>query len=252
MDLNLKGKVAIVTGGGQGIGRAISLSMAEEGVKVIIGDIDIPAASKVVKEIQSQGGIAEAIKTDVSILEEAKHMAASVVDRYGQIDILVNNAGIWILKPFSKTSKDDWDREINIDFYGVLNCTKAVVETMKEKKNGKIINISSDAGRVGEPIQPIYSGVKGGIIAFSKALAKDVGRYRITVNTVCPSMTETENMEATVKMDDETRQRILKLYPLGRFGTPQDVANIVVFLASDRSDYITGQTISCDGGYCML
>lgn len=205
-----------------------------------------------VKEIQSQGGNALAIKTDVTILEEAEHMATSVLNKYGQIDILVNNAGIWILKPFSRTSKDDWDKEIKTDFYGVLNCTKAVVETMKEKKRGKIINIASDAGRVGEPIQPIYSGVKGGIIAFGKALAKDVGRYGITVNTVCPSMTETENMEATVKMDDETRQRILKLYPLGRFGTPQDVANIVVFLASQRSDYITGQTISCDGGYCMI
>jgi len=262
MDLGLKGKVAIVTGAAQGIGRAIALTMAQEGAKVVVSDLDEEKGKAVAEEIKTLGGEALLVKTDVSKLEDAQEMVKATLDRFGRIDILVNNAGVWVIKFFRDTTKEDWDKEIAVCYYGVLNCSKAVLEPMIEQKGGKIISISSDAGRVGEPNQPVYSGAKAGIIGFSRALAKDVARYGILVNVVCPSMTKTESMEEMErslqgnpdawKAYQDWMDKIVRLYPLRKLGTPQDVANMVVFLVSERANHVTGQTISVNGGYCMV
>jgi NAD(P)-dependent dehydrogenase (short-subunit alcohol dehydrogenase family) len=253
MDLNLKGKVAIVTGAAMGIGRQIALTFAEEGANVVIADLVEEKAKNVAKEVKSLGVEALVIKTDITKMEEAEEMARATIDRFGKIDILVNNAGTWVVKYFMQTSKEDWQKETDVCWYGVLNCTKAVLQSMINQKSGRIINIGSDAGRVGEPFLPVYSGAKGAVVAFTKGLAKDVARHNILVNVICPSTVPTESATESLRLDEEERMRkTLSFYPLRRLTTTQDIANMVVFLASDRANCITGQTISINAGYCMV
>ncbi len=263
MDLNLKDKVAIATGSATGMGKAIALTLAEEGAKVVLADIDEEKGNAVADEIRAKGSEALMVKTDVTKLEAANKLAKAAVDKFGAIDVLVNNAAAWRVNFFMQMTEEDWDFEIAVCYRGVLNCTRAVLEYMIPRRVGKIVNIGSDAGRIGEPNQPVYSGAKAGVIAFSKALAKDVARHGILVNAVCPSMTRTERMLEMEEMFEkqggdalaayqERMQKIVRLYPLRKLGTPQDVANMVVFLASDRANHITGQTISVNGGYCMV
>lgn len=253
MDLNLKGKVAVVTGAAMGIGRQIALTFAEEGANVVIIDLLEEKAKNVAKEVESLGVEALAIKADITKMEEVEEMAKATIDRFGKIDVLVNNAGTWVVKYFMQTNPDDWRKEVDVCLYGVLNCTKAVLQGMINQKSGRIINIGSDAGRVGEPIFPVYSGTKAAVIAFSKALAKDVARHNILVNVICPSAVLTESTKESLKLDEEARvQKMLSFYPLRRLATTQDIANMVVFVASDRANCITGQTISVNAGYCMV
>lgn len=263
MDLNLRDKVAIVTGSAMGIGRAIALTFAEEGAKVVIADLDEEKGKAVAEEIGAKGAEALVVKTDVTKLAEANEMVKAAVDRFGAMDILVNCAAAWRINFFMQMTEEDWDFEIAVCYRSVLNCTRAVLEHMIPQRTGKIVNIGSDAGRVGEPNQPVYSGAKAGVIGFTRGLAKDVARHGILVNAVCPSMTRTEKIVDMEKMFEEqggdawaayqdTMQKIVRLYPLRKLGTPQDVANMVVFLASDRANHITGQTISVNGGYAMV
>jgi 2-hydroxycyclohexanecarboxyl-CoA dehydrogenase len=261
MDLGLKDKVAIVTGGGWGIGKATAMTFADEGARVVIADLDETRGNAAVEEIRAKGRQAIFAKTDVSNWDDAVRMAQAAIDAFGQIDILVNNAGAFRVNFFMKMTREDWKAEIDVNFYGMLNCTRAVLDNMIERKTGCIIGVASDAGKVGEPNQPVYSGTKGAMIAFSKAIAKDVSRHSIRVNAVCPSLTVGERRmgnEAELQKDPEKweaykswEKNTLKLYPLRRFNEPQDLANTIVFVASDRARNIHGQAISVNGGYCM-
>ena len=263
MDLGLKGKTAIVTGGARGIGRAIALTLGDEGTNVVIGDLDEERGARVADEIASKGAGSLMVRTDVTKLEDAKRLAQATLDKFGDIDLLVNDAGVWVIKRFAELTPQEWDKEISVCYYGVLNCVKAIVDYMIEQKKGNIISIASDAGRVGEPNEPVYSGAKAAVIGFTKGLAKDLGRYGIRVNAVAPSMTWNDEMaaeqdEAKAKGGEDWEKygarmtKILKFYPLRKLGIPQDVADMVVFLASERCGHITGQTISVNGGYCMI
>lgn len=262
MDLNLKGKVALVTGGGQGIGREICRSFAREGALVGINDIDLERADLVEKEVSSLGSQAIALRGDITRWEEVDGMVRKFLEKFGRIDILVNNAGVGDQgKLFMEMERKDWDRVIGICFYGVLHCNRAVLTNMIERKAGKIVSIVSDAGRTGEARMSIYSGAKAAIVGHSKALAKEVGVYGINVNVISPGSTETETtLQRRRSMIDKlgeerARERLRKqvnLYPLGRFGQPIDIANAVLFLSSDVSSYVTGQILSVNGGYTMV
>ncbi len=264
MELGLTNKVAIVTGGGWGMGKATALEFGCEGAKVVIADLDEKRGNAVAKEIEDIGREALFVKVDVGKWEMVKQAVDTTLERFSQIDILVNNAGAWQTEFFVKQKREDWAFQVDVCFYGTLNFTKAVIDHMVSRKTGSIINVASDAARIGEPNQPIYSGAKAAVIAFSKALAKEVGPQGIRVNVVCPSMTIGERrLEMVEKMKQENpgkygeyedqMKKVVRLYPLRRFGKPEDVANMVVFLASDlKSGHITGQTISVNGGYCMI
>jgi NAD(P)-dependent dehydrogenase (short-subunit alcohol dehydrogenase family) len=262
MDLYLKEKVALVTGGGQGIGREICLSFAKEGAFVGINDIDLKRANLVEKEILSLGSKAIALRGDVTRWEEVDEMVKKLIGKFGRIDILVNNAGVGDQgKLFMEMERKDWDRVIGICLYGALNCNRAVLPNMIERKMGKIVSITSDAGRVGEARMSVYSAAKAAIIGHSKALAKEVGIYGININVVSPGSTETETTlgkrrglseKLGEKRAAERLKKQLSLYPLRRFGQPIDIGNAVLFLSSDVSSYITGEVLSVSGGYTMV
>jgi 3-oxoacyl-[acyl-carrier protein] reductase len=273
MDLKLKGRVAIVTGAGRGIGRGIVMTLAGEGANVAVNDFYIDRAEKVAMEIKESGGRAIPVQADVTQWDQVKAMVDRVIEEWGRVDILVNNAGVpagvlesdplSLMKTFMESDRKDWDRWIALDFIGVLNCCKAVLDTMAKNNYGKIVNIISDAGRVGEPRQAVYSGVKAGVVGFSKALAKEVARFKINVNCVAPSATTGTGLSEVMGTDsprtEEEKKRleaIMKVYPLarslGRLGIPSDIANAVTFLVSDVSEWITGQVLSVNGGYCMV
>lgn len=268
MKLGLENKVVVVTGGAHGIGRAIALAFAEERANMIIDDIDISAANIVAEEAKSLGSQAVAIEADVSKTDEVERMVTNTLDIFGRLDILINNAGILYLegkpivrKQFYESVMDDWQKEVNLIFYGMLYCTSAVLKPMLNQKSGTIINIVSDgARRGGGSGATIYSGAKGGVISFSKTLAQELGDYGIRVNCVSPGLiraTRAEIIEAGLEKSQEAvryfeeLKSILEEVPLGRIGSPQDVANVVVFLASEASSYVTGQTVSVNGGWIM-
>lgn len=262
MDLGLKDKVIIVTGSARGIGKAVALTFAEEDAKVVVADI-LDEGAGVADEINNNGKEALFVKFDFTKLEEARRLVKETVDRFGRLDVLCNVGAAWRSNFFMRMTEEEWDFEITGVYRQVLNMCRASLEHMIEQRTGKIINIGSDAGRVGEPNQPVYSGAKGGVIAFTKALAKDVARYGILANCVCPSMTMTERVAAREKEAEDTgpealekyrvtMEKIVRMYPLRKLGTPQDIADMVVFLASERTNHITGQTISVNGGYCMV
>lgn len=264
MQLELKDKVAIVTGAGWGIGKAAAMGFADEGAKVVIVDLDETRGNSTVLELKNKGSKALFTKVDVSSWTDVEQAVASTLSEFGQIDILVNNAGAWRIEFFTKQSREDWAVQVDVCYYGTLNFTKAVIDHMISRKTGSIINVASDAARIGEPNQPVYSGAKAAVVAFSKALAKEVGRNGIRVNVVCPSLTTVERrveMEEKMKQEEpekyatyeEQMKKAVRLYPLRKFGRPEDLANMIVFLASDlRAGHITGQTISINGGYCMV
>ena len=247
MDLGLGGKVAMVTGGGSGIGEAIALRLAEEGATMVAADLDGGNAEAVAAKA---GPPAEGVALDISSFEQAKAVVDGVVERHGRLDVLVNCAGAWRIGPFMDTPPEDWAFEVDTNLLGTINCTRAALDPMVAQGGGKIVNISSDAGRVGEFRQAVYSGAKAGIIGFSKAVAREVGRSGIHVNVVCPGYTKTPGTAG--QLDPELEARIAKSYPLRKLGLPDDVARMAVFLASEGASHITGQTISVSGGYSMV
>jgi len=249
--MSFEGKVAIVTGAGQGIGKGIALHLAKLGANIAIVELNMEIAGDVVKEIQGMGRKAIAVHADVASFDDTKNMAKQVISELGGIDILVNNAGY--VKPaqsfFIEEDAAYWQKVIGVCYHGVIYCARAVLDHMIEKKYGKIVSIASDAGRVGQRGQAVYSGAKGAVIGFSKALAQEVARYSINVNCVSPGATWGPGMEA---MPKEMQEKIAKSYLFRRLAMPADHANAVAFLASDESNYITGQTISVSSGYTMI
>lgn len=263
MDLGIRDRVALVTGAGRGIGRQICLTLGEEGAKVAVNDVFQERAEAVAEEIQRAGGQAMGLVADVTDMDAVSAMVKRISDEWGSLDVLVNNAGIPVVARseddtaaagqfFSQSDRAQWDRTMGLITYGVLNCSRAVIEGMSERRWGRIISIISDAGRVGEPRLAAYSLAKAGVVGFSKALAKEVARFCVTVNCVSPATTETEATAAWIKDQGE---QIMRQYPLAkglnRLGQPADVANAVAFLASQRAEWITGQVLSVNGGYCM-
>ena len=264
MDLGLKGKTAIVTGGGSNIGRAIALTLAREGVNVVIAELDEVQGKKVAAEAKAlkAGGETAVIKTDVTDLASVENLVRKTLDKFGKIDILINNVGWDNLMFFVETTPDFWDKVINLNYKSVLNCVKAVLPHMIERKSGAIVSMGSDAGRMGDPREAVYGGTKGAIIAFTKAVARENGRFGIRLNVVCPGATIPDRAEdigeqSMWKMGfdfftPEMKEKWSKSYALRRLGTPQEVANAVVFLTSDAASFITGQTLSVSGGYSMM
>lgn len=249
--MNIKDQVAIVTGGATGIGRQTALRLAREGAKVVIADINIDGANKVAEEIKALGQEAIALKVDITSLDEANQMAKATLDKFGQIDILGNIAGGAIpgkIGPFSQSVKEVWDRIIGLNLYGTFTCTRAVINHMIERRSGKIINIASVAGIVGQANTADYAAAKGGIIAFTKSLAKEVAQYGINVNCVSPAFTGTERV---LSMPEEFLQKQIKMIHLGRYGKPEEIANVIVFLASDEAGFVTGANYVVDGGITL-
>ena len=263
MELGLRGKAVIVTGGGSNIGRGIVHGFAQEGADVVLADIDGEQAKKVAKEANALGGSTTAIKTDVTDWDSVQAMVEQTLEKLGKIDILVNVVGWDKVQPFLETTLDFWDKVINLNYRSDLNCFRAVLPHMIERKYGRVVSIASDAGRIGEFREAVYSGCKGGVIALSKAVAREVGRYGIAINVVCPGVVVPERKDAvgagTMWTEDmmkvfspEAQEKAAKAYALRRLGKASDIADAVLFLASDRAGYITGQTLSVSGGYTMM
>lgn len=261
MELNLAGKMVIVTGGASHIGRSITLAFAKEGSNVVIADIDEAQGQKVAKEANALGGKAMVIETDVADVDSVAAMVKKALEEFGKIDVLVNDAGWGRDRLFVEKPRSEWEKEVNINFWGVINCTRAVLDNMVERKYGKVISIGSDAGRMGEYREAVYAGCKGGVIAMYKALARELGRHNINFNVVCPGLTVPEDAESLgdksmwkgqTVFTPEAQEKAIKAYPLRRLGKPEDIANAVVFLASDAASFITGQTLSVSGGYTMM
>lgn len=248
--LALENKVAVVTGGSRGIGRAIALELAERGAAVVVNYNKSPeAAEEVVKQIQAGGGKAAAFQADVSDFKQAEALIKFAIETFGDLSILVNNAGITRDQLIMMMPESDWDAVINTNLKSTFNCSKAAVKHMMRKRTGRIINMASVAGQMGNPGQTNYSASKGGQIAFTKALAREVAARNITVNAIAPGFVDTEILDA---MTPETLEAALKLVPLGRKGQPEEIAFTAAFLASDGAAYITGQVIGVDGGMAMM
>jgi 2-hydroxycyclohexanecarboxyl-CoA dehydrogenase len=251
----LKGKTAIVTGAGSGIGRAIATRLAEEGVTVGVFDINPAGAAETVRAIESAGGKALAIACDITDYGAVTKAVAEFEAQSGRgTDMLVNNAGWDTPMPFLKTDEAFWKKVTAINWFGPLHMTHAVAQGMAQRKAGRIVNIASDAGRVGSTNEAIYSGAKGGLIAFTKTLARETARYGVTANAVCPGPTATPLLEA-VTGTGEAGQKVIdamvRSVPMRRIGQPADIAPAVVFFASEGAGFVTGQTLSVSGGLTM-
>jgi len=240
-------RVALVTGAAQGIGRAIATALAEDGRRVIVGDLRTDAAGEAAAAI---GGLAVALDvTDSASVAAAVERAEAEL---GPIEVLVNNAGWDELKPFLDTDEAFWDRVIDVNFKGALRTTRALLPGMIERGFGRIVNIGSDAGRVGSSLESVYSGAKGGVIAFTKTIAREAARAGVTANVVCPGPTRTPLLEGMAEQGGEKLVTSLeRAVPMRRLGEPEDIAAAVTFLASERAGYITGQTLSVSGGLTM-
>jgi 2-hydroxycyclohexanecarboxyl-CoA dehydrogenase len=241
----LEDKIAIVTGAGQGIGQAIARKLAAEGATVVVTDLDEASA------IQTAGALtgAVAIHADVSDRQAVQAMADRVAQQFGRVDVLVNNAGWDKASPFVDSDPADWDRAIAINLYGVLHTCKAVLPLMAARGGGAVVNLGSDAGRVGSSGEAVYSAAKGGVIAFTKSLAREMARHQVRVNCVCPGPTDTALFASFA--GPKLREALTKAIPFRRLGQPADVANVVAFLASDEASFVTGQTVSVSGGLTM-
>lgn len=244
--MRLANKVAIVTGAGKGLGRAFAIALAREGAKVTVAEVDAQTGSRVVEEIKQSGGTAIYVQVDVSQKIHVEAMVQETLGTFGQIDILVNNAGITKPAMIQNISEEDWDRIYAVNVRGTFLCIQAVLPHMRERNSGRIINLTSGAGLVGDIGQLHYSSSKAAIAGITRSAARELGRYNIKVNAISPvAMTDGTRKVFT---DPKFKDKYLELIPLRRFAEPEQIAPAVVFLASDEADYITGQIIPVDGG----
>lgn len=249
----LDSKIAIVTGAGQGIGRAIATKLAAEGATVAVTDLNEGTAKDTAAAIAGAepAGRALAIRTDVTSRESVAATIEQVRQEFGRIDVLVNNAGWDKVGPFTDSDPADWDRIIAINLYGVLNTCHAVLPIMAAQGSGTVVSLASDAGRVGSSGEAVYAAAKGGIIAFTKTIAREMARHQVTANCVCPGPTDTALLASAFGDNPKLRESLARAIPLRRLGQPADLANAVAFLASDEAAFITGQTVSVSGGLTM-
>jgi NAD(P)-dependent dehydrogenase (short-subunit alcohol dehydrogenase family) len=248
---DLKNKVAIVTGARRGLGRTHALTLAQAGARVVVSDISLEDCEKVAQEIEKEGGEALAVECDISKKEEVDEMVKKTVEKFGKVDILVNNAGICPFKPFLELTEEDWDKVLDVNLKGYFLCTQSAAKEMAKQKSGVIINIASVAmGQqgVGFPNIVHYCASKGGIVGMTEALALELAPYNIRVNAIAPGLIETPMIDS-IKSDPKSMEGLLARVPMKRVGQPQEVSNLVLFLASDESSYITGSTVVVDGGW---
>jgi 2-hydroxycyclohexanecarboxyl-CoA dehydrogenase len=248
----LDGQVALVTGAGSGIGRAVAARLASDGAEVVVTDLDGAAAEKVAGAVTANGGRATALAMDVTDFAAVRRAFAAARDSAGPVDILVNCAGWDRMEPFLENHPDFWSKVIDINYRGHIHCCRAALDHMVERKRGKIVSISSDAARVGSTGEAVYSGCKGAIISFSKALAREVARYQVNVNVVCPGPTDTPLWWGMIEgKAEKLSESLLRAIPFRRLAQPDEIAAAVAFFASPDADYITGQVLSVSGGMTM-
>ncbi|MBI4307563.1 MAG: 3-oxoacyl-ACP reductase FabG [Chloroflexi bacterium] len=245
-------RVALVTGGASGIGKAICLSMSREKAKVVVADINEPAMRTTAREVAAEGGQVLALSLDITRAKDIAGAVRQATEHFGPIDILVNNAGWDRAMPFVETNEDLWDRILALNLKGHIVVTRAVLDGMIARQYGKIINISSDAGRVGSSGEVVYSAAKAGMIGFTKALAREMARYNICVNCICPGPTDTPLFAEIARDTPRLAEALIRATPMRRLARVQDIAAAAVFFASHDSDYITGQTLSISGGLTMV
>jgi 3-oxoacyl-[acyl-carrier protein] reductase len=246
--MELKDRVALVTGGARGIGKAIAMRFAAAAADIIVADVNIEEAETTAKEIEATGRRALALAMDVTDYANVEEALNKILDKFAKVDILVNNAGITKDNLLLRMSQQEWDAVLNVNLKGTFNCIKAVSRPMIKQRYGRIINIASIIGIIGNPGQANYSASKAGIIALTKTAAKELSSRNINVNAVAPGFIQTE---MTAKLPEDLKEKMKQAIPLNRFGSPEDIANVCLFLASDDASYITGQTIVVDGGMVM-
>lgn len=246
--LELQGKVALVTGAAQGIGRAIALLLAQKGADIVVSDINLEKAEEAAKEIEALGRRAMAIKVNVADANDVEHMVGTILEKFGQIDILVNNAGIARDKLILRMTEEDWDAVLNVNLKGTFNCTKAVIRHMSKQRKGKIVNIASVVGEMGNAGQANYSASKAGVIGLTKTIAREFAQRGINVNAIAPGYIETPMTDA---LPEKVKDGLRRMIPMERLGRPKDVAEAVLFLVSEASSYITGQVLNVNGGIYM-
>ena len=263
MDLELKGKSVVITGGGSNIGRAIVLGFAEEGANITIGDIDEVQARKVAELALTKGAAGvQVVKTDVTDLNQVKAMFDAAVKKFGGVDNLVNNVGWDQINYFTQTTPEFWQKSVQLNYMSVINCTKVALEIMVPKKRGSIVSISSDASRQGEPREAVYAGTKAAVNAFMKTIARENGRDGIRCNLVCPGVTLPEDpselgaeslwSKGDITFTPDMVAQVAKALPLRKVGRGRDIAGAVLFLSSSQAGHITGQVLSVSGGYSMI
>jgi len=246
--LKLTGKVALVTGAAQGIGRAIALLLARNGADIVVSDINLEKAEETAKEIRAIGPKATAVKVDVSNLSEVERMVEAIIEKLAKIDILVNNAGITRDKLILRMTEEDWDAVLGVNLKGTFNCTKTVIRHMAKQRSGKIVNIASVVGEMGNAGQANYSASKAGVIGLTKTIAREYAQRGINVNAIAPGYIETPMTDA---LPEKAKEELKKLIPMERLGKPEDVAEAVLFLVCEESSYITGQVLNVNGGIYM-
>ena len=243
--MKLKDRVSLITGAARGIGKEIALNFAREGSNIVVFDVDLEAAQSTQREIEELGRRAMSFKVDVTNLRQIEEMMNLILDKFSKIDILVNNAGITKDNLILRMSEEDWDKVLSVNLKGAFNCMKVVSRKMLKKRYGKIVSIASIIGMIGNAGQSNYAASKGGLIALTKSLAKELASRNINVNAVAPGFIETP---MTAKLPEDYKKQMLENIPMGKFGSPEDVAKVCLFLASSESDYMTGQVIVVDGG----
>jgi 2-hydroxycyclohexanecarboxyl-CoA dehydrogenase len=246
---DLDGSVVVVTGAALGIGRATALRLAADGARVVAADIDEDGVRATAAIINSAGYEARAVKVDIVDAESVSALHQSVIDAEGRCDVLVNNAGWGEVRPFLETGRDFWQRILSVNLFGPIAVTHTFLVEMVKRGSGRVVNLSSDAGRVGSSGETVFAGAKGGVVAFTKSVAREVARYGISVNCVCPGPTDTPAFSA---VPERLKEALIRGIPLRRIAQPEDVANAVSFFASPRSSYITGQVLSVSGGLTMV
>jgi len=246
--MNLEGKVSLITGGAQGIGKELALSFADAGSDIIVCDVNQDALDETAKEIAEKGRECLAVKADVTNAKDVDEVVTKSLDKYQRIDILINNAGITRDNLLARMSEDEWDSVLAVNLKGVFLFSKAVAKLMMKQRQGRIINVASIIGLMGNAGQANYAASKGGVIAFTKTLAKELAKRNINVNAIAPGFIKTA---MTDKLKDEHKEAMLKMIPMNRLGQPKDIANVALFLASEYADYVTGQVVTVDGGMVM-